>query len=158
VNEAAAFISDKVDEEANIIWGAVTDESMGDAVSLTIIATGVSSRKGGRPGGASELPSAAVIRQARKPAAAAAAPAAPAAAAAEPPAGGDARSGSPNPFMSGLGRQGRQAGGAGGSTKAAPSRPAAGGSGSDAQKAGSSNYGGGIEVPAFLRNLHKPRK
>lgn len=40
VNEAAAIIKGKAHGEANIIFGAVIDESMGDEVRITVIATG----------------------------------------------------------------------------------------------------------------------
>ena len=40
VNEAASLIQEEADEEANIIFGAVIDESMGDEVRITVIATG----------------------------------------------------------------------------------------------------------------------
>jgi len=40
VNEAAAIISDAVDPEANIIFGAVIDETFQDEVRVTVIATG----------------------------------------------------------------------------------------------------------------------
>lgn len=40
VNEAAEIISQAADPEANIIFGAVIDESMGDNVRVTVIATG----------------------------------------------------------------------------------------------------------------------
>jgi len=40
VNEAAAIISDAVDSEANIIFGAVIDEAFQDEVRVTVIATG----------------------------------------------------------------------------------------------------------------------
>ncbi len=40
VNEAAAIIYDLVDPNANLIFGTVVDPSLGDAVSITIIATG----------------------------------------------------------------------------------------------------------------------
>lgn len=40
VNEAATLIQDEADEEANIIFGAVIDESMGEDLSITVIATG----------------------------------------------------------------------------------------------------------------------
>jgi cell division protein FtsZ len=150
VNEAAAFISDKVDMEANIIWGAVHDESMGDSVSITIIATGVTSRKdvGGLP-----LPTrrAAPVQQQREAAAAAAAAPQPAAAASS----SAERVGSPNPFMAGLsgGGNSSQAPAAGKQGGTPQAKPAAGGR----ADGGGSSFGGGIEVPAFLRNLHKPK-
>ncbi|HEX3031883.1 MAG TPA: cell division protein FtsZ [Bacillota bacterium] len=40
VNEAAEIISQAADPEANIIFGAVIDESLGDEVRVTVIATG----------------------------------------------------------------------------------------------------------------------
>ncbi|MGO0122029.1 cell division protein FtsZ [Desulfothermobacter acidiphilus] len=40
VNEAAQIISQVVDPEANIIFGAVIDESLNDEVRVTVIATG----------------------------------------------------------------------------------------------------------------------
>jgi len=40
VNEAATLIQDEADEEANIIFGAVIDESLGEDLSITVIATG----------------------------------------------------------------------------------------------------------------------
>lgn len=40
VNEAATLIQEEADEEANIIFGAVIDEALGDEVHITVIATG----------------------------------------------------------------------------------------------------------------------
>lgn len=40
VNTAAELVQRSVDPEANIIFGAVIDESMGDDISITVIATG----------------------------------------------------------------------------------------------------------------------
>ncbi|MBI4703676.1 MAG: cell division protein FtsZ, partial [Deltaproteobacteria bacterium] len=40
VHEAATVIREQADEDANIIWGASVDESMGDAIKVTVIATG----------------------------------------------------------------------------------------------------------------------
>ena len=40
VNEAAEIIAENADPEANIIFGADIDESMGDAIRITVIATG----------------------------------------------------------------------------------------------------------------------
>jgi len=44
VNEAATLIQEEADDEANIIFGAVIDESMGDEVRITVIATGFGDR------------------------------------------------------------------------------------------------------------------
>ena len=44
VNEAAEVIANAVDAEANIIFGAVIDESMGDEIMITVIATGFDHR------------------------------------------------------------------------------------------------------------------
>jgi cell division protein FtsZ len=40
VNEAATLVQEEAHDEANIIFGAVIDESMGDEVRITVIATG----------------------------------------------------------------------------------------------------------------------
>ena len=40
VNTAAELIQRSVDSEANIIFGSVVDENMGDEISITVIATG----------------------------------------------------------------------------------------------------------------------
>lgn len=40
INEAATLVKEQADEEANIIFGAVIDENMGDEVRITVIATG----------------------------------------------------------------------------------------------------------------------
>ncbi|MDO4573524.1 MAG: cell division protein FtsZ, partial [Clostridia bacterium] len=40
VNEAAELISENADPEANLIFGADIDEAMGDALRITVIATG----------------------------------------------------------------------------------------------------------------------
>ena len=41
VNSAVALINEKVSEDANIIFGTVIDEDMGEDVQVTVIATGV---------------------------------------------------------------------------------------------------------------------
>ena len=48
VNEAAAIISEAADPDANIIFGAVIDETMEDEVKVTVIATGFEPRAGRR--------------------------------------------------------------------------------------------------------------
>ncbi len=40
VNEAANFIYESADQDANIIFGAVIDESLNDEIKITVIATG----------------------------------------------------------------------------------------------------------------------
>lgn len=45
IDEAAKTITDAVDPDANIIFGAVLDESMDDEVKITVIATGFEPRK-----------------------------------------------------------------------------------------------------------------
>src|SRR5207247_10958262 len=44
VNEAATLIQEEAEDDANIIFGAVIDESMGDEVRVTVIATGFGAR------------------------------------------------------------------------------------------------------------------
>lgn len=46
VSSAAEFIQEYADPEANIIWGAGIDEELGDAVRITVIATGFDSEAG----------------------------------------------------------------------------------------------------------------
>ncbi len=53
VNEAAEIVSSAADGDANIIFGAVVDEDMGDDVRITVIATGFD-RAAARPSGARE--------------------------------------------------------------------------------------------------------
>ena len=43
VNEAAEIISEAADPDANIIFGSVIDESLGDKVQVTVVATGFNS-------------------------------------------------------------------------------------------------------------------
>ncbi len=45
VNEAATLIQEAAHEDANIIFGHVIDDSMGDAVTVTVIATGFGEAK-----------------------------------------------------------------------------------------------------------------
>jgi cell division protein FtsZ len=40
VHEAATLIQEEADEEANIIFGTVIDETMGEELKVTVIATG----------------------------------------------------------------------------------------------------------------------
>ena len=43
INEAAEIISDAADPDANIIFGSVIDENLGDKVQITVVATGFNS-------------------------------------------------------------------------------------------------------------------
>ncbi len=47
VNDAAEIIQNAADPNANIIFGAVIDEAMGDEVRVTVIGTGFDHRVGG---------------------------------------------------------------------------------------------------------------
>ncbi|MEW6522533.1 MAG: cell division protein FtsZ [Bacillota bacterium] len=49
VNEAAEIIAQAADSEANIIFGAVIDDNLGDEVRVTVIATGFESRPPKKP-------------------------------------------------------------------------------------------------------------
>ena len=46
INEAAEIVSSAADQNANIIFGAVIDEALGDEVRVTVIATGFDRRGG----------------------------------------------------------------------------------------------------------------
>ncbi len=45
INEAAEIISEAADPDANIIFGSVVDENMGDHVQITVVATGFGNAK-----------------------------------------------------------------------------------------------------------------
>ncbi|OGQ84295.1 MAG: cell division protein FtsZ [Deltaproteobacteria bacterium RIFOXYA12_FULL_58_15] len=55
INAASALIHEAADEDANIIFGAVVDEAMGDAMKVTVIATGFD-RAEGRRNSLNDLP------------------------------------------------------------------------------------------------------
>lgn len=50
VNDAAAVVTEAADPDANIIFGAVIDESLGDEIRVTVIATGFEQRRTRRMG------------------------------------------------------------------------------------------------------------
>lgn len=50
VNEAAAVVTEAADPDANIIFGAVIDESLGDEIRVTVIATGFEQKRAKRMG------------------------------------------------------------------------------------------------------------
>jgi cell division protein FtsZ len=158
VNEAAEIIYEMVDPDANLIFGAVVDPSLGEDVSITLIATGFNG-VGGEVGAAiGEVNALAAARMAAggqrpgsgsgfsapPPAGAAAAPAAAAAAAA-----------------AGRMQAGGGGGGGGGGGASGPSQNAlaAASAAPDttlavpqaAPRPGGAVPPGGVEVPAFLR-------
>ena len=45
INEAAAIITEAADPDANIIFGAVIDDNLGDEIRITVIATGFQQKK-----------------------------------------------------------------------------------------------------------------
>lgn len=49
INEAAAIVQEAADLEANIIFGAVIDESLKDEIRITVIATGFEDLEGAAP-------------------------------------------------------------------------------------------------------------
>jgi len=56
VNEAAEVVTSAADQNANIIFGAVIDEAMGDEIRVTVIATGFGGQRRRRRGSAAEAP------------------------------------------------------------------------------------------------------
>lgn len=50
VNEAAAIVTEAAEPDANIIFGAVIDEALGDEIRVTVIATGFEQRRSKRVG------------------------------------------------------------------------------------------------------------
>ena len=61
VNNAASIVEEKADEDANIIFGTIIDDNLGDEVRVTIIATGFDEKANARPaesnGSTQSLPS-----------------------------------------------------------------------------------------------------
>jgi cell division protein FtsZ len=56
VNEAAEVVTSAADQNANVIFGAVIDDAMGDEVRVTVIATGFGGGRRRRRGVSSEAP------------------------------------------------------------------------------------------------------
>jgi cell division protein FtsZ len=56
VNEAAEVVTSAADQNANVIFGAVIDDAMGDEVRVTVIATGFGGGRRRRRGAAAEAP------------------------------------------------------------------------------------------------------
>ena len=54
IDAASTMIKDKVSDDANIIWGAVIDEKLEDAINVTVIATGFNGEGKPAPVGADE--------------------------------------------------------------------------------------------------------
>lgn len=54
INEAAQIVQEEADPDANIIFGAVIDESLNDEIRITVIATGFDSEGGKVANGAAE--------------------------------------------------------------------------------------------------------
>jgi len=44
IRKASSFIQEKVHDDANVIWGSVIDDSVGDEIWITVIATGIETR------------------------------------------------------------------------------------------------------------------
>ncbi|MDX6543984.1 MAG: cell division protein FtsZ, partial [Gaiellaceae bacterium] len=56
VNEAAEVVTSAADQNANVIFGAVIDDSIGDEVRVTVIATGFGGRRRRRREAATDAP------------------------------------------------------------------------------------------------------
>jgi cell division protein FtsZ len=56
INEAAQLVSNSAAVDANIIFGAVIDDALGDEVRVTVIAAGLDQERTGRGAGASAAP------------------------------------------------------------------------------------------------------
>lgn len=54
VGEAAAFVEAKADEDANIIFGTIFDDNLGDEIRVTLIATGFDAAAGEAPASRAE--------------------------------------------------------------------------------------------------------
>lgn len=129
VTEAGEHLISKVDADAEFIMGAVFDESLGDEVCVTIVATGVSPRMDA----AAAAMQGKAVRQTQVVAGG---------------NGGDSRSSSPNPFL---------VSNAAAAAKAEPvnDKPAGGAAAPPAAKP--AGPAAGVQVPAFLRNMHRKK-
>jgi len=58
INEAAQLVSNSAAVDANIIFGAVIDDALGDEVRVTVIAAGLDENRNGRAGGGTSASSA----------------------------------------------------------------------------------------------------
>lgn len=67
VNEASQIIAEAADEEANIIFGSVIDESLNDEVHVTVIATGFDDRPAKNVGNAATEAAIPVTSEAEEP-------------------------------------------------------------------------------------------
>ncbi|MGY1747928.1 cell division protein FtsZ [Modestobacter sp. SYSU DS0511] len=65
INEAASLVSDAAHPDANIIFGAVIDDALGDEVRVTVIAAGFD---GGKPGNRKDVPAATAAPASSRPA------------------------------------------------------------------------------------------
>ncbi|MFI5425966.1 cell division protein FtsZ [Aeromicrobium sp. UC242_57] len=129
INEAAGLVADAVHPEANIIFGAVIDDALGDEVRVTVIAAGFD---GGEPM-LRDATRPALLRDGQAPAAASAAPTPAAPPAAAPPTATTYLP--PDPFLDGQNPPPED--GAGNSTIPAEPLP--------------TTYGDDLDVPDFLR-------
>jgi cell division protein FtsZ len=55
VNEAAHMVGEETAEDVNVIWGLVVDESMGDEVRVTVVATGFQEQQRARQAPSAEV-------------------------------------------------------------------------------------------------------
>src|SRR6185369_10149175 len=67
IDEAAKTITDAVDPDANIIFGAVLDETLDDVVKITVVATGFDGQNAKRTEAAAPAFESPVMAGGRKP-------------------------------------------------------------------------------------------
>ena len=100
VSEASTIVQEAADPDANIIFGTVIDEQMGDSVKITVIATGFKAAAGARPAEAARAHQADPVLASR------AAAAAPAVTSAAPAVRSDKAAATPDRAGSGFLRRG----------------------------------------------------
>jgi cell division protein FtsZ len=142
INEAAQLVSNSAAVDANIIFGAVIDDALGDEVRVTVIAAGFDEAQHGRPSAGAVI-SGSVVGSGGGSAgsSSAAAPSVPAVAAVPAAASGPAgATGAVSPAASaGSAGGGSAAGGGGSSSWGGPSAAGAGGGSPHAGSAGSAS-------------------
>src|SRR5689334_14324084 len=161
INEAASLVSDAAHSDANIIFGAVIDDALGDEVRVTVIAAGFD---GGRPSsrkdaGVAHVPAGTSAAGAFTPGLPHRSPVAPPATPAVPTGSGERLVGAapsasmtPPPVPPSSPAGSRPAVPSGGSPITVPPLPPISGSGGSRRPLSSEDFEEELDIPEFLRN------
>ena len=156
INEAASLVSDAAHPDANIIFGAVIDDALGDEVRVTVIAAGFdNSKPGTRKDGAistvTSAPAAPVAAPAPTPVAPARTPM-PAQAAERPAGQPEARPSAPAAPAASAPRPGQPGAPQGGGITVPPLPPIPGAGTGSRRPLASEDFEEELDIPEFLRS------